>query len=265
MIGTLTALAALIAPRALWRYRIASRHIDPDEPEAALLPQLTDRRKLSIDVGAAEGKYTALLVPLSERVIAFEPTSQFNQLLCSMFRDTPIVEIRNEALSDRRGLARLRVPDGRPWRSTIEDANTLEGMNAPVRRTTPTLALDSLELRNVGFIKIDVEGHELAVLRGAARTIKRDRPNVLVEVEEQHRPGALKDVFGFFDAYGYAGYFLLDGKLRPIAEFDPARHQDVANLDASGRRRGVYINNFIFRRTKTGTEGGKKSEAGVSS
>lgn len=243
----ISSLAARIAPRALWRYRIATRRIDPEEPEAALLPQLVDRGKVSIDVGAAEGKYTALLVPLSKRVIAFEPTAKFNQQLCAMFRDTRMVEIRSEALSDKRGFAGLRVPDGRPWRSTIEEANTLDGLTAPIRKTTPTMPVDSLNLRDVGFIKIDVEGHEHAVLRGASRTIKRERPNVLVEVEEQHRPGALKDVFGFFDAHSYAGHFLVEGELRPIAEFDPDSHQNVTNLDASGRRRGIYINNFIFR------------------
>lgn len=61
--------AERLAPRVLWRYRVWARDIDPDEPEAALLPRLTDRHRVSIDVGAAQGAYTARLVPLSKQVI----------------------------------------------------------------------------------------------------------------------------------------------------------------------------------------------------
>ena len=46
--------------------------------------------------------------------------------------------------------------------------------------------IDLERFSNVGFIKIDVEGHEHAVLEGATKTIKRNMPNLLVEMEEKH-------------------------------------------------------------------------------
>jgi FkbM family methyltransferase len=52
--------------------------------------------------------------------------------------------------------------------------------------------LDDIDLGGgVGFLKIDVEGHEEAVLAGASRTLKQSMPAVLVEVEERHHTGAV--------------------------------------------------------------------------
>ena len=49
----------------------------------------------------------------------------------------------------------------------------------------PMATLDSSYEGEVGFIKIDVEGHEQAVLDGAVQTIRRCRPRLLVEIDER--------------------------------------------------------------------------------
>jgi hypothetical protein len=49
----------------------------------------------------------------------------------------------------------------------------------------------------------------------------------------------------FFQEFDCNGYFLLEGRLRAIAEFDPATHQDRSHL-SDDRRTGIYINNFLF-------------------
>ena len=234
-----------LAPRLVWRHRARRWPISTDEPESLLLPRLAHRSKLSIDVGAARGNYTALLIPLSRRVIAFEPVPYFAARLREMFADTAVVRIEQVALSDQSGSRELRVTEDL-YRSAIESTNELR-YSAIVDVIPVTVrSLDEYAFRNVGFIKIDVEGHELAVLRGASDTIYRERPNVLVEVEEQHRRGALADAFAFFRKAGYLGFFLLDGKLEALAAFDPDIHQHVKNLDARGLRTALYVNNFIF-------------------
>src|SRR5437868_5966109 len=63
--------------------------------------------------------------------------------------------------------------------------------------------LDQFDLRNVGFVKIDVEGHELAVLEGAARTLARERPNLLIEANEHHRPDAVGSIRRFMAELDY--------------------------------------------------------------
>src|SRR5947209_3295951 len=85
---------------------------------------------------------------------------------------------------------------------------------------------DSIDVGgNVGFIKIDVEGHEHSVLQGAQRTIERCRPRVLIEAEERHAPGSVRRIQAFFRRFGYRGYFVFHRQLAPIERFDPARMQ----------------------------------------
>jgi hypothetical protein len=89
-------------------------------------------------------------------------------------------------------------------------------------------------------MKIDVEGHELAALRGASGTIENSLPNLLIEAEERHRKDAVISVLVFLSKYGYTGLFHVNGKLRPIEEFDASAHQDASTAGKP------YVNNFIF-------------------
>lgn len=61
--------------------------------------------------------------------------------------------------------------------------------------------LDDIIKDDVGFIKIDVEGHELAVLKGATSLINRCRPVLLVECEERHSPGGTERLFKFLQSH----------------------------------------------------------------
>jgi hypothetical protein len=73
--------------------------------------------------------------------------------------------------------------------------------------------LDYYGLEDVGFLKIDVEGHELAVLRGATETISRSYPSILVEAEDRHRPGTVADVCEYLSLFGYGRMILRNGQL----------------------------------------------------
>src|SRR5260370_39426524 len=79
-------------------------------------------------------------------------------------------------------------------------------------------------------MKIDVEGHEEAVLDGARKTLARCRPRVLVELDERLAPGAIERATEFFRAQGYAGYFIFQRQLLPIVRFDRHVMQRPENL-----------------------------------
>jgi len=104
--------------------------------------------------------------------------------------------------------------------------------------------LDEYDLRNVCFIKIDVEGHELEVLKGGVRTIDRERPTLLVEIEQRHLACPMQVVFDYLGEFGYRGFFFHDGGLRALSEFSADLHQRLPFLP-NGLARD-YVNNFVF-------------------
>ncbi|HEX5472603.1 MAG TPA: FkbM family methyltransferase [Lacipirellulaceae bacterium] len=124
------------------------------------------------------------------------------------------------------------------------DVTTLDDFFGDSKRNLPA---DGCADRGPNFIKIDVEGHELAVLEGAHRTLESHHPTILVECEARHRPnGDVRPVFDFLESLGYAGSFFCHGAQRPIAEFDPAVHQRIDS--AHDPLPSGYVNNFAFER-----------------
>ena len=109
--------------------------------------------------------------------------------------------------------------------------------------------LDDYQIANVGFIKIDVEGHEEGVLAGAWETISRDRPALLIEIEERHNQGGIKRISDLLATVGYEGFFFQDGKQFPIEQFVEPIHQPadlIWDKNKYVRRTFPYVNNFLF-------------------
>lgn len=238
-----------LAPRWYWaRYLEGARH----EPELALVPLLADPARTSVDVGASGGLYLSRLVGSSRRCVAFEPRPPAAADLRALVAALGLaVEVEEVALSDRSGTATIRVLARDQGRSTIEKANSMHDPDgsALMSYEVRTRRLDDYSLGDVGFVKIDVEGHEVAVLSGALATITGHRPRLLVEVEERHRAGATAEVFELLAGVGYHGWFVLDGALTPVDKFDADLHQDPANIAGwkdRWRRNGTYVNNFLF-------------------
>jgi FkbM family methyltransferase len=199
------------------------------EREMKLLDPLCDRTRIGIDVGAKVGMYTYRIRARSAEVIAFEPIPMFNRMLKAVFEGKR-GRIEPYAVSNQRGRATLRMPYDSSGtrqfgRSTIDPANPLE---KAVARTdeieVETRTIDEYELANVGFIKIDVEGHEVAVLEGAERTIAANKPNMLIECNDDHQPQATKKLAAWLAAHDYEGYFADGGKLVSIEQYDHAEH-----------------------------------------
>ena len=126
--------------------------------------------------------------------------------------------------------------------ASLEPALDVQTETRRVRTTT----LDTLAERDIGFVKIDVEGHELSVLRGARKLIERQRPFFLVEAEDRHKPGAVAAVRAFFDELGYSGFFILGARTYDISEI-AADMVDPSELTRPIDRRSMrYVNNFFF-------------------
>jgi len=242
-----------LCPQALLNWREARFYGRYGEVELHLLEFLCSRDRDAIDVGANDGSYVHYLRRHARHVIAFEPMPSLADALITKFPRG--VGIRRVALSDRVGTVELHMPvvDG----VTVTGCSTVSAAASatyPDHRTieVPMATLDSVYEGDVGFIKIDVEGHEQAVLDGAVQTIRRCRPRLLVEIDERLSPGGLRRAKAFFRDLDYRGYFVQAGRIDPIGLFSPEVLQnptDLPDLTAplqARQRFGRYIYNFIF-------------------
>jgi FkbM family methyltransferase len=215
------------------------------EREAAYLRYLCAPSKIAIDVGALEGQYTAMALAYARACYTFEPQpQQVARVRALLAKVRNRVTIEQVALSDEDGVAMMKVPSYDPGRATIARSNKMESLQDLVEIGVTCRRLDGYHLRDVGFIKIDVEGHEESVVRGARETITRDKPNLLIEIEERHNPGGLRRLAALLKEWGYEGGFLEDGHVQPLSRFSLERHQNEAGLAS----RAPYVNNFMFSR-----------------
>lgn len=186
-----------------------------DEADLEVIPELVRAGDTVMDVGANFGLFTRFLseqVGNDGSVYSFEPTAAMSQVLNHNVRSLSLgnVETSPLALSDRKGSARLRIPRFDDHRLNYYEASLCEVDEALVGEidTIETTTIDAFcedkEIRKLTFLKIDVEGHEIAVLNGARITLEKFRPALLLEVNEPlDEEGHGRDVR---DLIGFLGY-----------------------------------------------------------
>ncbi len=239
--------ARLMVPAIAWQYRFF-------EPELVRLDEFVPKGRGAVDVGVWWGPWSWWLARRVPRVDSFEPNPDFIDRLVSAMPKN--VNIHPVALSNQSSRSDLWVPPGgvnTHGRASLEP-QTRAGSDWK-QHSVATSRLDDFELGDVGFVKIDVEGHELAVLQGATDLLKTQRPTLLVEIEQHAgRHGWLDEIIEFLGDYSYSGEFLQKGRWHPISELDRQRTNEMAarvaqhgylvNLLLYARR---YVHNFVFK------------------
>jgi FkbM family methyltransferase len=242
-------------------YRALRYRWQVDPAEIRFVCQSLQPGQVAADIGCHKGAYTFWMrrrVGPSGAVFAFEPqpkqVSYLRDAFSAMRYDN--VSVVPMAVSDKCGEMQLYMPEGAGFthaasleprieeRGAVSDSkNESRSLSVPVTTLDDFFAAQSLK---PDFLKIDVEGHELAVLQGARQTLQEHRPKILVECEARHRPdGDVRPVFEFLQSLGYVGSFFIARARQPLAAFDPAIHQrlDPQNPD---RLPPEYVNNFAF-------------------
>ncbi len=231
------------------------------EPEMELLDLLCERHRPGIDVGAKVGMYTYRIRKHSSEVIAFEPIPIFNHILRAVFEGRR-GRIEPYAVSNQRGTAIMRLPyghDGAPkyGRSTIDRDNRFDAkvIARHDEIEVETRRIDDYDLADVGFMKVDVEGHELAVLAGAETTLARHAPSLLIECNDEHQPDAVNRLGAWLDAHEYRTFFVDGRELRPIDEYERELHwtqRGIENFIAIHRSRPDILDRLAQRITNRG-------------
>ncbi len=229
-----------------WKARLRDQRLEIAAARALIRPG-----DFVVDAGANKGAYLYWLrafVNLNGTVLAYEPQpelAQYLQRVCSAL-GWHNVEVHGAALSDRSGKSTLHVPgNGVSPGASLESSVVQQGEGARIQCLVDTLDHQLVGRPPLKFLKVDVEGHELALFEGAVRTLGRDRPALLFECEARHLDKhTVDDVFAFLQSLGYQGYLLQRRALLPLDRFDLAVHQ-ARKGDRFWNAPG-YFNNFLF-------------------
>ena len=211
----------LVSEKFLLKKRLKRAIIKDYDQEIGLLDKVINKKLESIDVGVYRGVYSYQMSKLSSHVHSFEPNPLiYPYLEKNLKRIISNMTLYNMALSDKSEIVDLKVPKRfkvlieknyeeafKLGLATIHKENSL-GKNQFSMFKVKAEKLDNIiQNRKIGFIKIDVEGHERNVLVGAEMIIKKYKPNLLVEIEERHTNEKIENILGFINDFGYKSFF----------------------------------------------------------
>lgn len=209
---------------------------------------------VAIDVGASVGNFAAAIgrrVGPSGQVLALEPNPDVYAELVRSTWGTNVVAL-NLAASKGAGLATLAVP------ASGAEQHAPLGTLQPLTGETSTYAVRCVPLdhlvelhRPVSLIKIDVEGHERAVVAGARETIDRHGPALVVEIEARHTsPEVVNQTVDEIVDLGYVCTPLSGFGIMRWEDFDvevnQSRHLTSDGAQILPGHEQSYVNNFLF-------------------
>lgn len=200
------------------------------------LRELCPNPRTVLDIGMNIGMNTWEYATFAEKVVGFEPVPGTYQIALDNINlnlqhqdpnlgwwknkdgswasllPTAQIQTENVALGPQPGTVEMHIKKNDGHNRVANDGYTTPSgkavkVNTGYQRVSvPLVTLDSYNFSNVDIIKIDVEGFELEVLKGATQTIETNRPIVQVEcVETQPRAfgTTIQDLFDYFNSRNY--------------------------------------------------------------
>ena len=219
------------------------------DAELLLLEFLLNKDAVFFDIGTNKGEYAYYAEKLinPKKIYLFEPEKKLNKQLKAIFNKCHVFDT---ALSDSKGVHQFKIPiingviDN--CLSSLEVENKEDNETEAVVYEVKTDTLDNfIEDKKIipTLIKIDVEGHELSVLKGAEQTISKYHPTLIIEIEQRHHKNIdIESVFESFKQKGYNCYYYSKKQSQLFS------YENKTHLTNSKEYFGKidYINNYIF-------------------
>jgi FkbM family methyltransferase len=219
------------------------------DAELLLLEFLLDKDAVFFDIGANKGEYAFYAEKLinPKNIYLFEPEKKLNKQLNAIFDNCQVFDV---ALSDSIGTHQFKIPviNGVPDNclSSLEVNNQEDNETEAIVYEVKTNTLDAfLKENNVlpDLIKIDVEGHELSVLKGGENTISNYHPTLIIEIEQRHHKEiSIDSVFESFKQKGYSAYYFS----KKQSQLFPYENKTYLTNSKEYFGKIDYINNYIF-------------------
>ena len=201
------------------------------EKELTIIDRFSDKSKNALDIGVYRGVYSLKLSQNFNQIHAFEPNPLlFPYLNTNLKKIIKNINLYNLALSNNSGETELKLPVRTKsiFKENIEELYQLGAASIHPKNEFENFKkvqvkvekLDNISINNIGFIKIDVEGHELEVIEGAKNTITKDKPILLVEIEKRHSKISVEETILKINNLKYECFFVKDNELIPVEKLN---------------------------------------------
>ena len=240
-------LKEVLPPKASFQLRaLKSDFVDKELRELRRFAKRIGGSKVdAVDVGANFGIYSAALAANFHRVLSLEPNPECVEYLHHVLPAN--CDVIASAMSNEEGRTVLRIPmvgqSRETTRATISSDNAFQDLDlsSTVEVEVSVQSIDGLAKagrvvsERLTFIKIDVEGHELAVLQGAKGVLASARPGLCLEIERRH--GTRSDeVLALLRNSDYTavrfhdGRYVADVTLMQAERSAASGHDDIVNV-----------------------------------
>lgn len=222
-----------------------------DRGGIAYILDVVKKDQTALDIGAHKAGYLYYMqqkVTDTGKIFAFEPQSLLYNYILKIKKifKWQNLQVAHLALSDTAGKVTLYIPSHKKMNSSSPGATIVAEVATDAVRAieeVDTETLDSFCNRNnitPHFLKIDVEGNELRIFKGAVQTLKTYKPKIMVEIEARHVGASqVMETIKFLQQLGYTAQFIHGLQRKPLNEFSFEIHQNQGDQQN-------YCNNFIF-------------------
>jgi FkbM family methyltransferase len=199
--------------------------------ELRLMQRNLPQCRMVFDVGANVGTWAALALKINPRLDlhCFEPSHvTYQQLISNHFPQN--VRCNNFGIGSAPGEAKLFIFENAAGINSLYQREGLQSFGLSTPQRTETVHLETIDnycqghrIEIIDFLKVDVEGHEMEVFKGAERMLSSGCVNII-----QFEYGGcnidagvlLKDIFNFFKPLSYSFFKIYPQELRSIATYD---------------------------------------------